>query len=329
MDDDTKTFGYRWTDSYPQMIYFPDLDPSKCQQTLQLPLRQATHSPLERLPLEILHRILSLGTPADLVALGSTSSSCYEAVRSLPSWKALTTHAAQALKALSATRLLNHYPLKQLHDTLRSECCMCCGAYGAYLYLLHCTRRCYKCILYPRKNRAVPVTFARNWFKTYERKPKGLIELHAVPGSYGRDGLKGGGVKTLVCAEQTMELCGIFDHPECEAHERRFRMWMGYDNRLCVFRSCVPFPSLSGAGAGSVEHGIWCRGCEDTWHWSLRSGRPISGPMNAEGPRDTAYSAAGFREHCLVCPGIAEFKSPDYLRVKELVPHWKPFTERN
>ena len=101
---------------------------------------------LDTLPLELLHSIFNMLDFRSLSRLSLVSIRGKVLIKSPPTYQNLIEHALRALTALCQTRIISLFSVVALHATLRSEQCISCGEYGAFLLLPTCERCCYECL---------------------------------------------------------------------------------------------------------------------------------------------------------------------------------------
>lgn len=308
---DPTVFGYRWTRGEKLKIHFPEVNLP--QELKALPPRPTLPSRLEALPVEIAHRVCEELTPVDLTSLYATSSTCHYFVRTLRAYAELYKYAQQALLALTPAHVHREYSARQLHELLRSQNCGLCGDYGPYLYLLQGIRACSLCLENEKRAISVPSDKACASLKKAEWKPSSPANPEPWLELYNpSEGV------TLVSWATILDLT----HNSPKITNPNFRPAHRFDDsgftkeeytfaREFHHRASVAFPSLSRKGTEVlVQHGLWCRGCEDTWNLKFMDFFNDD-TLKAEcyTLRDTAYSVDNFREHCSVCPGVERLKT--------------------
>lgn len=314
--------------------------------------RPSSMGQLDKLPVELLLATLDLLDFQSLSRLSRVSLHARSTVHSLPAWRDLMDHAPQALKALGLTQLLSLHSVASLRTALRSELCASCPEFGAYLFLPTCSRCCWECSFHNAALRVVPPTRAGRIFGLSEEHLGELPVMVTIPGIYGRYGrydderLTTETLSHEVVSVKAAKELGLAVHGSMENIVRipaRRTMTLANMDFLPFFRSAtgdrggdrlapsvqdtgpppnryfgktsVPFPSLQ--VGGSVEDGLWCRGCDQT-HQRCKQGllseetmtsiaasqgvRPGRGILQALARR--ARSRAGFLEHTKRCHGV-------------------------
>ena len=99
-----------------------------------------------KLPLELLHTIFSMLDLKTLANLCLVSLACKIAVESSPAYQRLVVNIGHIFGVLSQARVLGLHSLQRLDSTLKSDRCVTCGHYGAFLFILSCERCCIACL---------------------------------------------------------------------------------------------------------------------------------------------------------------------------------------
>ncbi|KAI9669890.1 MAG: hypothetical protein M1831_006925 [Alyxoria varia] len=139
---------------------------------------------LDRLPLEILHYILDDLDFGSLSRMSQVSLRAKEIVESLPAYRELMKYAPKTLKALGQTGSISFHTAATLRGALRSQKCVSCQEYGAFLFLPTCERCCYECLSENHSLWVIPVSLAGRCFDLTPRQLKQLPTLHSIPGRY-------------------------------------------------------------------------------------------------------------------------------------------------
>ncbi|KAJ8126476.1 hypothetical protein O1611_g7163 [Lasiodiplodia mahajangana] len=248
---------------------------------------------LNRLPAELLHETLRNLDFQSTIRFSRVSILGRNILCSLPAYRDIMNHAPHALAALSQTKLLHLHSVSQLHNALRNERCATCPEYGVYLFLPTCERCCWQCLRSKPTRRVVPRTAAAKTFALSPKMVQQLPVMFSIPGTYGvackstqksyrlvsvsaakelvmsTYGSAGNAIEAIIRRKPSAQpaymvryLQSIFSDSTC------FDSLMipdqgnaGADRYFGM--ATIPFPSVT--TPGSVEHGLWCKGCEWTY----------------------------------------------------------------
>lgn len=302
------------------------------------------------LPPEIALRLLDTLDVQSLVRLSSTCSRANLLVKTLSPYRDLIAYAPETLVALRKQGLLHLHSIHDLALTLRTQRCATCPAYGAYLFLPTCRRCCWQCQRHHPSLRLVRTTDAQRYFGLSKGAVARLPVVNIIPGRYGvcGDPPPTGKKKKfeLVSAEAAKRLAlqiykGNVDRISSIAATRCRRSAVAIDasqffqrvyptDRDSIFlgvgertgpqddwfgMASVSFPSLD--GSGTIEHGLWCRGCSLARNlYDMRRLPDIAvtstvpanvGPiMSFLALERKAWSRAEFLSHVEKCHGVKE-----------------------
>ncbi|KAI0194553.1 F-box domain-containing protein [Astrocystis sublimbata] len=249
---------------------------------------------LDRLPVELLHEVLRSLDLQSIVRFSRVSIQGNNILYSLPAYRDVIKHAPHALAALGQTKLLHLHSASELHSALRSERCATCPEYGVYLFLPTCERCCWQCLRSNPTRRVVTPAAAAKTFALSPKTTQQLPVMFSIPSTYGV------GVARLKSTQKSYRLVSINDakvlvmsvyRSAGNAIEdiiiRRQRSYQAEDTLQAIFSestcsdslmipdqgntrvdryfgmASIPFPSLT--TLDSVEHGLWCKGCEWTY----------------------------------------------------------------
>ncbi|KXT08083.1 hypothetical protein AC579_10448 [Pseudocercospora musae] len=249
---------------------------------------------LDKLPLELVHWILSMLDVQTLSRITRTCMRGIAVVESLLEYRDLVRYAPQAIAALGSTKLLHRYSAHALYTALRSASCWSCGDFGPFLFLPTCDRCCYECLSRNQSLWAIPCSEAQEAFDLCAASIKNLPLLHSLPGRYH--------VKHSVTSKRRLQLVSVRAAKELAIKQGKSVEYLKHyiqnrriaglpldkyyklrwlleaplqapgnsilfqptqanvpNDKFCGMAS-VPFPSLS---TGSrIENGLWCLGCE-------------------------------------------------------------------
>lgn len=275
---------------------------------------------LDRLPLEVLHQVLDQLDFHTLVAIRSLNLASRNTVDSFPAYKYMTQYAANALRALSQTELITAFSAVHLFKVLRTDRCTGCQQFGAYLFLLTCSRCCFNCLEKDVRFRAIAFGSLKENFGLKAIPGRRLPTMLSLPGKYaGRRSVKRR--FRLVSAFEAYALAKALygeatddvSRPGNAACCRREWNWSSMlTSTHDAFRgfASTAFPTLD-TGSMLVQSGISCRGCDDFCLREERNG--VNKPDVLARRRDRAFSQVEFEQHKKECEGI-EFLDDLYLR---------------
>lgn len=245
---------------------------------------------LDTLPAELLFLTLDLLDFQSLSRLSRVSLKGKAVVENLATYIDMMKHAPTILTALGRTGLLCYHSATSLRRTLRSDKCVSCFGFGAFLFLPTCERVCFECLSENCSLRMMTISLARQCFHLTECQLKRIPIMYSIPGMYGVWGtVSRYRVYRLVSVKQAKRLAievhgSVENLPELEKSStyaaskkfwlfKRFReaplnpvgcdpsrppqkLNLGEDDFSGV--ASIRFPSLSDLG---VDHGRLCQGC--------------------------------------------------------------------
>lgn len=256
-------------------------------------------APFDSLPIEVLHLILEDVDFLSLSRFSRTSRRGCELVASLPAYQELHRHAPKALAALGRMTILQLHSSKTLRSSLYSDRCVCCGNFGAFLFLVTCERCCFECQYTKQALWVMPRAEAAKCFDIPAKELKMLPAARSVPGRYFvRLIIKRSKPQYLVSVRAAKKLAlklhggteaslathlqqsrpaprlsrtkGLFAHLQraqltFEDHDPRLlHVLPNTSNDYSNGMATILFPVLRRPG-NVVDHGSWCRGCN--WLW--------------------------------------------------------------
>ncbi|KAH7309654.1 hypothetical protein B0I35DRAFT_440397 [Stachybotrys elegans] len=311
--------------------------------------RPSSLGDLDRFPNELLHEVLSNLDFQSITRISRVSRRGRNTVRSLPAYQSLMKHAPDAMAALGQTRLLHLHSASKLLAALQTERCATCPAYGAFLFLPTCERCCRHCLrFHPLKGVMTPTT-ATTTFALTLAAAKQLPVMLSIPGTYGTKPKLEQTSHELVSVHSAITLSlslhgsyrkvmaavgrGVRNPPldyvlQCMKPETRESLstdplmvpchyrWIEHDPYFGM--ASVPFPSV--ITPNTVERGLWCKGCEETYR-QYRKGELSSHIIESIVPRKCdpnlallgltrrARSRIGHEEHVGHCYGAQRLLS--------------------
>lgn len=270
---------------------------------------------LDALPLELLQEIMSQLDLRTLPDFRRVNRRATEVVDSLPQYKAINTHAVNALRGILSIETGCWITCATLYEKLCTPGCEQCGDFASYLYLLTCKRVCFLCFSQDRLYLPLSPRRASWKFGLDSRIIKTLPRMRVIPGTYSPNEKKVGVPSVLVDYESALR-AGVSRHGSLSAmHEyvanMEARKLQAYNARLAAVqqsgsvtrrmrqpRASDPFDGQSGnpfrfvaivrvpwlsRALQEVEWGFHCVGCE-------KSCRP---PLHYR----RKFTAASFDEH--------------------------------
>lgn len=297
-DEIRETYGYIPRRMETGMVSIFDEDAPQLQQTRPRGTAMTGTRRLNALPVEILHLILEELDFLSLSRFSRTSRRGCELATSLPAYHDLLRHAPKTLAALSKMTILHLHKSKTLRRALYSDQCVCCGNFGAFLFLITCQRCCFQCLATKQAVWAMPRAEAAKCFDIAAKEPKLLPSARSLPGGYyvkfhiersrpqrlvsvaaaKKLALKlhGGTEASLAThlrsrpAQASSRSKGVFTHLR-----RAQLVFQNHDPRIvCVEENAtndfsngmasILFPVVRRHG-NTANHGTWCRGCQ--WFW--------------------------------------------------------------
>ncbi|KAI0532882.1 F-box domain-containing protein [Xylaria digitata] len=249
---------------------------------------------LDRLPLELISIVLSMLDMQSIARFASLSFQGNAFVQSHRTYRELVKFAPQTLWALGKVGLIGLHSAVQLHTALRTDRCVSCLEYGAFLFLPTCERCCWECLCYNPLLRAISPTQVKRYFGLDERDLEQLPDFYVIPGKYGISSKPAPEPRRLISVAAAKRL-GLMVHGSvagltkilditCRSARQLFTAWylqggppmpqvedlLFLPDRPDILTdkffgmASVPFPSIS--KEGRIEDGLWCKGCEATFH---------------------------------------------------------------
>lgn len=335
-NSDFERYGYHWTKADRSMIHFSSPEIPSLSLYGSTKVQRYPMGMLDRLPLEIIHQILEQLDFFTLVILRGLNLASRSIVDSLPAFKYMTQYAANTLRALSRTRLITVFTASRLLNVLRTDRCMNCQQYGAFLFLLTCSRCCFKCLEKDARLRAITLSTAKSSLGLKAKDLRRLPTMLSLPGTYALRGRRTtkkrfrlvSAVEAFVLAkalygDATTALTADSAQLATEVNVREQAWASMLASFVDPFRgfASTAFPSLD-TGSMCVQSGISCRGCEDACNRKSRGELKGVNGSDLIAQRDMAFSLIEFRQHLRQCEGIkrlrhlclgGEKKAADYL----------------
>jgi hypothetical protein len=144
----------------------------------------ATLGALEALPVELLQIVLLDLDLQSLTLLRHVNRRARFTIDTLWQYSEIIRYAPNSLRAALSINVGTSISCRQLHTNLCSQECIACGRFGAFLYLLTCSRVCYVCLV--EDPRFLPLTpkHARVAFGLSSNEISKLNTAITLPGKY-------------------------------------------------------------------------------------------------------------------------------------------------
>jgi hypothetical protein len=174
---------------------------------------------LDALPPELLQEILSQLDLRTLTDFRRINRRAIELVNSLPQYKAINTHALNALRGILSIETGRWITCRTLYEKLCTPGCEQCGDFGGYLYLLTCKRVCFLCLSQDR--RYLPLSPRRaSWkFGLDSRIINTLPRMRVICGTYSPNEKRISAPSVLVDYESALH-AGISLHGSLSAMQK-------------------------------------------------------------------------------------------------------------
>ncbi|KAF2135474.1 uncharacterized protein K452DRAFT_293187 [Aplosporella prunicola CBS 121167] len=267
---------------------------------------------LDALPLELLHMMVSQLDLRTLTDFRRINRRAMQVVDSVPQYKAITTHASNALRGILAIETGRWITCETLYDKLCTAQCERCGDFGGYLYLLTCKRVCFLCLSEDGSYLPLRYSHAIKKFGITPQAVKTLPRMRSITGIYSPNEKKSHRRLCLVDFETAFQ-AGIELHGSQEAMERcisssaqegagstthwgrRTRTKEPFDGKssnVLRFLAIVYAPALNRVTL-KLERGFYCIGCQRSYG---------SRPKHFR----RRFTEASFKEHLEECGNIQD-----------------------
>ena len=277
----------------------------------------------QRLPLEILWKVLAFLTYADIEAFRKANSSARNHVVLWPMYRTLLLNIPSLLRVLSLTNLNHSFTLSEIYSVLTDPSCYFCHRFGAYCFLPGLLRCCQYCVEYDYDLMPISRNLARREFLILDESAlAALPQMKTIPGQYRTSPLgwfPAEDANPVISSRTLARRIGqARPTPEDLVVEQAVKNHQRYT-------AVVPLPYLE-PKARSLEVGVYCRGCK--WladrHHSLIEviGRPIS---SEEIGKDFSEKEFKLLKSLDVCPCV--ILAERLYRSEELLEHMKSCDE--
>ena len=136
------------------------------------------------LPLELLQRILSQLDLRTLTDIRRVNHLALQFVASIPQYKAINTHASDALRGILSIETGRWITCETLYTMLCTRECEQCGDFGGYLYILTCKRVCFLCFTSEQTYLPLRYIHAIQKFGLNHQILDTLPQMRSIPGIY-------------------------------------------------------------------------------------------------------------------------------------------------
>ena len=234
---------------------------------------------LDRLPIELLIKVLLQLDIPSLTHFRSLSRRAMELVNSVHQYTAIIEHCPNIIRAIVSLQV-DGFDCGTLYRTLCTSQCFTCNRFGDHLYLIDCRRVCYFCFTQRAEYSPLTIREASKFFKP-NVKPKSnakssrkLLELEkppsilSLPGRYGAYTERGGRLQArrlrLYDRRSVVQNLAGNGLPQSDNTIREPKRFM----------AVISAPVLLNAGR-QVDRGFFCLGCreesdEKTKHFRIK-----------------------------------------------------------
>lgn len=295
-----RTTAYHRKDFCQSVIWFPPREHVGVRQSLTTPFPRTSTTGLgsfERLPIELLHDILSRLDMRSVLNFRQTNLGARLTLDSFDQYQMVVSHGLNLLCALLRTRLATSISLFDCYDALCTKACPLCGEYGGFVSLLNWTRCCFECL------QRAPETQVRSLHSTRvsqkelgvpKAKIKQLRSFKTLPGIYSMAESVTNCRTTVVSAYQLVLMSERDSHAILA--RTREEAERGRREKLNFMGSCaLPYYDRR---SSRVEHGVSCAGCQLALEKDIIGSEGEDWPFEA---RNKVYSRNGFLDHFRWC----------------------------
>lgn len=288
-------------------------------------LSRFTLGTIDTLPSEICSAVLLELDLQTLTDFRSVNRRAKIIVDSIPQYKEVVASGPNTLRAVLSTGVAQYLSSRSLYNALCAQACGKCGDFGAFLYLLTCSRVCFLCLIEDCQFLPMTTTLAKEAYGLNRRTLSALPTLRSLPGTYSQMQKIWRKRVALVDSEVARQ-AGIAFHGSSDAMEqyvskRRAKIIANYENKLrqgpnnlaAKLRkpACPPYANhLDGKGCnpyrfmsairvprldritGTVEWGVSCEGCRKGNQFNRVYGRLDWRRM---------YTDSGYVDHLTEC----------------------------
>lgn len=139
---------------------------------------------LHVLPVEILNMVLGQLDLHSIMSLQRVNRRAFDMVTTMPQLKTIIRHSPDVIRAIFSTETAPFITCQLLFNKLTSTACETCSDFAGYLYLLTCTRVCYRCFTHQPRYLPILRSDARRQFGLSVNGIKLLPKMNSVPGRY-------------------------------------------------------------------------------------------------------------------------------------------------
>ena len=139
---------------------------------------------LDVLPIEIIGMVLGQLDLQSIMSLQRVNHQAFDMVTTMPQLKAIIRHSPDVIRAILSSETAPFITCQLLSNKLTSAACETCSDFAGYLYLLTCTRVCYRCFTHQSRYLPILRSDARRQFGLSANSIKLLPQMKSVPGRY-------------------------------------------------------------------------------------------------------------------------------------------------
>lgn len=173
---------------------------------------------LERLPLELVHRVLVRLDVRSLTVFRRVNKSARLVTNSIPQLKRILVHAPALIRGCLNIGSAQFVSCQDLYATLSTAECDSCGDFGGYLYLVTCRRVCFLCFTERADYLPLPRKDVTRKFGLDSNCIARLPHMKSFPGCYSPRAIKCRRRQTLFDYSAARE-AGIATHGTVESME--------------------------------------------------------------------------------------------------------------
>lgn len=254
---------------------------------------------LDRLPLEVLHHIMSDMDMHTFFKFRQVNLRLRDTADSLHQYQMVAAHGLNAFCALLRTKLARDVTLSTFYDGLCTKACSFCGEFGGFVKLMTWTRCCFTC--FQESGTSLwPLAGLGKRHHLTRAEMRGLRSFKTLPGHYM---LEQRLIKGRVTVTPLKEVLRVYDQDPTrpEPLEGPSLSWCLRNLKKFAFMEVAALPYLD-QRTGKVERGICCAGCQFAFDQEILSYADPFGKWNTkEKPKDKIYSEDSILRHFKWC----------------------------
>ncbi|KAJ5948005.1 hypothetical protein N7466_001020 [Penicillium verhagenii] len=248
--------------------------------------------PLDEIPIELSHEIMSLLDMKSIFNFRQVSRSSRRLVDSFYQYQRVASHGLDLFCALLRTDFATEVSLYGFHEMLCAKTCNSCGRFGAYVLIVPWKRYCYECIRSAESpvTRFLPVQWVQTRFMMTEPELARLKTFKTLPGIYTLADIQYERRIEITTLDEVAVACGR------EVSTQK----MPCEEYLCYtypFMSSCRLPYYNDQ-TGQAEGTLMCMGCYEDWNSLMFFAYPWN---YLSGKRGLEYGRDEFLEHFKLC----------------------------